>query len=100
MMSGVPVVGSSEVERMERTLAAAMAGRERDPATAVAVLEEAVAFARSSPELSEWFGPADLLADLADEYLAADRVPDALAAMEQAIAEGWTSRPDPRCRLA
>jgi tetratricopeptide (TPR) repeat protein len=100
MMAGVHVLARGEIERMERRLAAAMVARESDPAGAVAALQEAVALARTSPEAAEWFVPAELLADLADEHVAAGRFAEALAAMHEAIAAGWLSQPDPRCRLA
>jgi hypothetical protein len=89
-----------EIERVERKLVAAMGARDRDCVAAIEALEEAIAFARSSSEAAAWFGTAELLADLSDEYAAAGRPDDALAAMHRAIDEGWMSAGDPRCRLA
>jgi tetratricopeptide (TPR) repeat protein len=100
MMSDVPVKVSDDIERMERKLSAAMGAVPRDPYAAIAALTEAIALARSSPEAAEWFVPAELLSELADEYDAAGRTDEALAAMVEAISEGYTGRPDARCRLA
>lgn len=99
-MSVVPVKLSHEIERMERLLSVAMGAVPHDPAAAIAALEQAIALARSSPEAAEWFVPAELLGELADEYEAAGRPDEALAAMHEAIEEGWSGRPDGRCRLA
>ena len=100
MMSVVLVKQSREVERMERKLSAAMGARPRDVEAAIEALEEAIALTQSDPEAAEWFVPAELLGDLADEYEAAGRPDDALDAMRQAIEAGWSGQPDGRCRLA
>ncbi len=97
MMSVVPV---TQIERMERKLSAAMGAVPRDSGLAIAALEEAISFARSSPEAAEWFMPAELLAELADEYESAGRTEEALTAMHAALEEGWSGRPDGRCRVA
>jgi tetratricopeptide (TPR) repeat protein len=100
MMSDVPVTQSYEIVRMERKLSAAMGAVPRDPGAAIAALEEAISLAGSSPEAAEWFVPAELLAELADEYEALGRTDDAIDAMRRALADGWHGRPDGRCRLA
>jgi tetratricopeptide (TPR) repeat protein len=100
MMSVVPVKQHDEIVRMERKLSAAMGSVPRDPVAAIAALEEAISFARSSAEAAEWFDQAELLGELADEYEAAGRVDEALAAMRSAIDAGWSGHPDGRCRVA
>jgi tetratricopeptide (TPR) repeat protein len=100
MMSDVPVKVSDDIERMERKLTAAMGAVPRDSTAAIAALTEAITLARSSPEAAEWFVPAELLSELADEYDAAGRTDDAVAAMVEAIDAGYSGRPDARCRLA
>jgi tetratricopeptide (TPR) repeat protein len=96
----VLVKQSDQIERMERKLSAAMGASPRVPAATIAALEEAIALARSSAEAAEWFVPAELLGELADEYEASGRVEDALAAMREALELGWSGRPDGRCRVA
>jgi tetratricopeptide (TPR) repeat protein len=100
IMSVVPVKMSDDIERMERKLTTAMGAVPRDSKAAIAALTEAIALARSSPEAAEWFVPAELLSELADEFDAAGRTDEAIAAMVEAISEGYSGRPDGRCRLA
>jgi tetratricopeptide (TPR) repeat protein len=100
MMSVVPVTQFSEIERVERRLALAMGAVPRDPAAAIAALQEAIELARVRPEAAEWFVPAELLGELADEYEAAGRIDEALSAMQAAIDAGWSGHPEGRCRLA
>jgi tetratricopeptide (TPR) repeat protein len=100
MMSPVLVKQSREIERMERKLSAAMGARPHSVDQAIEALEEAIALAQSDSHAAEWFVPSELLGDLADEYEAAGRTEDALAAMRRAIEAGWRGQPDGRCRLA
>jgi tetratricopeptide (TPR) repeat protein len=75
-------------------------GRPRDLDRAAAVLERAVRACRSDPHLGEAFHRFELLDQLSEIYEQQGRIDDALTAMRQAIAAGYRSQPDPRCRLA
>lgn len=75
-------------------------GRPRDLDQAAAVLERAVRACRSDPRIAEAFERFELLGELSEVYEQQGRVDDALTAMRQAIAAGYRSQPDPRCRLA
>jgi tetratricopeptide (TPR) repeat protein len=75
-------------------------GRRRDLDQAAAVLERAVLACRSDPRIAEAFERFELLSELSEVYEQQGRVEEALTAMRQAIAAGYRSQPDPRCRLA
>jgi tetratricopeptide (TPR) repeat protein len=81
-------------------LDAAYESRPRDASVIVGALEDAVRAARAYRDNQELPPVAELLGDLADEYVKLDRTDDALAAMREAIAAGYGGKPDPECRIA
>ena len=100
MMGGVSVNQAAEIGRVDQELAAAMGARLRDAAACISALEKAIALARSDSAAADVFYLPELLDELAELYDQVGRVDDALAAMRQALDEGWRGQPDGRCRLA
>jgi tetratricopeptide (TPR) repeat protein len=97
MMGAVATV-VDRIEQVEAALWEAMDSR--DAAAHARALEQAIALAGSEPEAGQRFVLAELYDDLAEQYERLGRVDDALSAMRQAIAAGWSGRPDGRSRLA
>lgn len=81
-------------------LEAAMAVRPRDAARVAGALEAVIAACRRDARVATELDLAGLLDELAETYSELGRVDDALQAMHAAIAAGYDSTPDPRCRLA
>jgi tetratricopeptide (TPR) repeat protein len=88
------------VDRLVDGLEAAMAARPRDAGRVAAALEDMVAACRRDPRVGEQLDVAWQLDELAETYSELGRVDDALETMHAAIAAGFRSTPDPRCRLA
>src|SRR3954452_13811329 len=87
------------VDRLVDRLEKAMAARPRD-AGPVAAAEDMIAACRRDPRVDEELDLAWQLDELAETYGEGGRVDDALDTMHAAIAAGFHSSPDPRCRLA
>lgn len=88
------------VTELDDQLADALDGAGRDPARAIDALQRAVTACRTNPQVAAEFDLPGLLDELAELYAQVGRTEDALATMRAAIAAGYTSTPDPRCRLA
>src|ERR1700709_2441586 len=88
------------VDRLVDRLEAAMGARPRDAGRVAAALEAMVAACRRDPRVGEQLDLAWQLDELAETYSELGRVDDALETMHAAIAAGFRSTPDPRCRLA
>lgn len=91
---------SDPVAQLADELDDVLSGGTRDLDRAAAVLERATAACRSDPRIGEAFNRYELLGELSEIYEAQGRVDDALETMRAAIAAGYRSQPDPRCRLA
>src|SRR3954447_17624409 len=87
------------VDRLVDRLEKAMAARPRD-AGQVAAAEDMIAACRRDPRGDEELDLAWQRDELAETYSELGRVDDALETMQAAIAAGFRSTPDPRCRLA
>jgi tetratricopeptide (TPR) repeat protein len=72
----------------------------RNAAAIAAALEAMVAACRRDPRIDDELDLASCLDELSETYDELDRFDDALEAMQAAIAAGYDSTPDPRCRLA
>lgn len=88
------------VDRLVDGLEAAMGARPRDAGRVAAALEDMIAACRRDPRVGELLDLAWQLDELAETYSELGRVEDALETMRAAIAAGFRSTPDPRCRLA
>ena len=91
---------SDPVAQLANELDDVLGGGPRDLHRAATVLERATAGSRSDPRIGDAFNRFELLGELSEVYEQQGRVDDALTAMRQAIAAGYRSQPDPRCRLA
>jgi tetratricopeptide (TPR) repeat protein len=91
---------STPVAGLAEELDEVLSGGSRDLDRAASVLERAVAACRDDPRVADAFNRDELLGELSEIYEAQGRVDDALGTMRAAIAAGYRSQPDPRCRLA
>ncbi|GLZ02019.1 SEC-C metal-binding domain-containing protein [Actinoplanes sp. NBRC 103695] len=96
----MPVNHLSEVERVERQLASAMAARPRDNGVYLAALQDTVALTRTDAGAAEVFYLPDLLDDLAQAYTDTGRFDEALQTIREAVDAGLSGKPDSRCRIA
>jgi tetratricopeptide (TPR) repeat protein len=91
---------SDPVAQLADELDEVLLGHPRDLDRAAAVLKRAAAACRSDPRIADAFNRYELLGELSEIYEQQGRVDDALDTMRAAIAAGYRSQPDPRCRLA
>ncbi|MCM4084948.1 SEC-C metal-binding domain-containing protein [Paractinoplanes hotanensis] len=96
----MPVNHLSEVERIERQLASAMAARPRDDGACLAALQDAVALTRTDADAAEVFYLPELLDELAQAYADTGRFDEALRTIREAVDAGLEGLPDSRCRIA